>query len=240
MSNQNTPDLIELNLCLQSLNAGERIARLYEAYGKNLVASTSFGLQAATMLKLLHENAPKVPVIFVDTGYLFEETYSYAKQLQETYPLDYRGYQPKLSPKEQEEKYGKLWEQGKEGNEKYAIINKIEPMNRALNELQAQVWISGLRREQSSTRATRSLIEQQRSTIKAYPILDWTDQQVTDYYTSNNITPHPLQAQGYITMGDWHSTTKPTKDGDKESTRFGGNKYECGLHLDSGNQDFQI
>ncbi len=233
-------NLVDLNLSLQNINAGERIARLYDVYGEGLVASTSFGLQSAVMLKLLHENAPKVPVIFIDTGYLFKETYSYAKQLMEQYPLDYRAYFPEISPEQQELKHGKLWEQGEIGSQKYALINKIEPMNRALSELNAQVWMSGLRREQSSTRATRSIIEQQRTTIKAYPILDWSDAQVDAFYAINGLIEHPLKAEGYVTMGDWHSTAKPKKEGDKESTRFGGNKYECGLHLDSGNQDFQI
>ncbi len=240
MSTQTQTNLVDLNLSLQDIKAGERIARLYEVYGENLVASTSFGLQAAVMLQLLHDYAPKVPVIFIDTGYLFKETYKYAKQLKAAYPLDYHTYYPAIAPAAQEAKYGKLWEQGEDGNQQYALINKIEPMNRALSELNAQVWISGLRREHSSTRATRSIIEQQRNTVKAYPILDWSDAQVDAFFAINDLPEHPLKAEGYVTMGDWHSTEKPKKEGDKESTRFGGEKYECGLHLDSGNQDFQI
>ena len=71
-------------------------------------------------------------------------------------------------------------------------------------------------------------------------ILDWADAQVSAYMHDRDLPAHPLADQGYLTMGDWHST-RPAVDGlDAEATRFNGEKYECGLHLDSGNSDFQI
>ena len=76
--------------------------------------------------------------------------------------------------------------------------------------------------------------------MKVYPILDWADAQVSAYMAMNDIPPHPLAAKGYVTMGDWHST-RPALDGmDAESTRYNGEKYECGLHLESRQADFQI
>jgi phosphoadenosine phosphosulfate reductase len=112
-------------------------------------------------------------------------------------------------------------------------------MNRALRETGADVWLSGLRRSQSKTRSDRSFVERQKKTLKAYPILDWADAQVDLYFHQHDLPRHPLAAKGYVTMGDWHST-KPAEGGDAESTRFNGEKYECGLHLDSGSSDFQI
>jgi phosphoadenosine phosphosulfate reductase len=85
----------------------------------------------------------------------------------------------------------------------------------------------------------RKRVERQKKTLKAYPILDWADAQVDLYFHQNKLPRHPLADQGYATMGDWHST-RPVVDGDSESTRFDGGKYECGLHLDSGTPDFQI
>jgi len=224
---------------LKNLRAGQRLELLYERLGSRLVASTSFGLQAAVMLKLLHDHAPKVPVISVDTGFLFPETYRYAEELMEKFPLDYRIYHPTVSAARMQAIHGDLWEQGKEGAEKYGILTKIEPMNRAIREIGADIWISGLRRAHSETRQERPFVEQQKKTIKVYPILDWADAQVDIFYHQNDLPRHPLAEQGYVTMGDWHST-RPSTDGSADGTRFNGEKYECGLHLDSGTSDFQI
>ena len=174
-------------------------------------------------------------------GYLYSlETYRYAEELKEKLGLNLQEYQPLLTPARQEAIHGKLWEQGEEGNAQYGLINKVEPMNRALKELGTDVWLSGLRRSQSSTRVERPFLEQQKKTLKVYPILDWTDAQVQQYFRDNNLPKHPLEAQGYKTMGDWHST-QPVAEGESaEGSRYGGNKYECGLHLDSNATDFQI
>jgi len=225
---------------LGAKKAGERIKWLYETYGDRVMASTSFGLQAAVMVHLISENAPKMPIAFVDTGYLFPETYKYIETLQERFDVDLRIYNPKLSAARQEALYGKLWEQGEEGNTQYGLINKIEPLDRAIKEIGADIWLSGLRRAQSSTRKDRPFAEQQSSTIKAYPILDWADAQVNVYYNMHDIPRHPLEAEGYITMGDHHSTVPATDGMSAEETRYGGQKYECGLHLDNNNSDFQI
>jgi phosphoadenosine phosphosulfate reductase len=222
------------------LRAGERIRLLYERLGDRLVATTSFGIQAAVMLHLIHEHAPKIPIVFIDTGYLFPETYRYIEQLSGLLEkLDLRIYQPSVTAARMEALWGKLWEGGKEDMDRYAMLTKIEPMNRALREIGADVWLSGLRRSQSSTRSDRPFVERQKKTLKAYPILDWADVQVDLYFRQHDLPRHPLAEQGYITMGDWHST-KPAEDGDAESTRFNGQKYECGLHLESTTSDFQI
>jgi phosphoadenosine phosphosulfate reductase len=222
---------------LEKRNAGQRIAWLFDHFGGRLVTSSSFGLQAAVMLHLLSENAPEVPVIFVDTGYHFPETYQYLERLSEMLNLTIHRYLPAMTAAHQESLYGRLWESDPKA---YARINKVEPMNRALRELGADVWLSGLRRSQSSSRAERPLAEQQGKTLKVYPILDWADAQVASYFYQHKLPRHPLEKEGYLTMGDWHSTRKPENGESPESTRFNGKKYECGLHEESGQIDFQI
>jgi phosphoadenosine phosphosulfate reductase len=224
---------------LADLSAGERIRHLYERLGDRIMATTSFGIQAAVTLHLIHEHAPKIPVVFIDTGYLFPETYRYMEELMSLFDLDLRIYQPTHSAARMQAIWGDLWDQGKEGAERYAMLTKIEPMNRALRESGADVWLSGLRRSQSKTRQNRAFVERQKNTIKAYPILDWADAQVELYFQKHELPRHPLAAKGYVTMGDWHST-RPADGVDAESTRFNGQKYECGLHLDSKASDFQI
>ncbi len=230
---------VELSAALEPKRAGERLRFLYEQLGDRLVASTSFGLQAAIMLHLIKEHAPKIPVVFIDTGFLFPETYQYAEQLTQQLDLDLRIYQPSVSAARMQALWGNLWEQSQDGADRYGLITKIEPMNRALREIGADVWLSGLRRSHSSTRVDRPYVEQQKRTVKAYPILDWADAQVDLYFHQNSLPRHPLAAHGYATMGDWHST-RPVENGDVEASRFNGEKFECGLHLDSGTPDFQI
>ncbi|MGD9417709.1 MAG: phosphoadenylyl-sulfate reductase [Verrucomicrobiota bacterium JB025] len=232
-------DPADLSVEIAPLKAGERIRLLAERLGDHLVASTSFGLQSAVMLHLLHENAPQVPVVFIDTGFLFPETYRYAEELMGRLDIDLRIYQPTVSAARMQALWGNLWEQGREGSDQYGLLTKVEPMNRALTEIGADVWLSGLRRSQSETRQDRPFVEQQKKTIKAYPILDWADAQVELYLNEHRLPRHPLADQGYVTMGDWHST-RPSADGSAAGTRFNGEKYECGLHLDSGTSDFQI
>lgn len=232
-------DPAELSEELQGLRAGERLELLHKCLGGRLVASTSFGLQAAVMLKLLHDHAPKIPVVFVDTGFLFPETYRYAGELMEKFPLDYRIYHPAVSAARMQALWGNLWENGKDGADRYSLLTKIEPMNRALREIGGDVWISGLRRAHSETRQVRNFAEQQKKTLKVYPILDWADAQVDLFFHQNDLPRHPLAEKGYVTMGDWHST-RPSEDGSANGTRFDGERYECGLHLDSPTSDFQI
>jgi phosphoadenosine phosphosulfate reductase len=233
------PDPAELSEALAPLSAGERLRSLHERFGNRLVATTSFGLQAAVMLHLIHEHAPGIPVVFIDTGFLFPETYQYAEELVQRFEIDLRIYQPSITSARMQALWGNLWEDPGEGSDRYAMLTKIEPMNRALRETGADIWLSGLRHSQSKTRANRTLAEQQKRTLKVYPILDWSDAQISSYFQLHHLPQHPLAAKGFVTMGDWHST-RPASDGAAEATRFNGQKYECGLHLDSGAPDFQI
>ena len=232
-------EMVSLNAELLSLEAGERIEFLAERFTGRIVATTSFGLQSAVMLKLLRDHAPSIPVIFIDTGYLFPETYRYAALLEEE--LDFRAhvYIPGVTAARQEALHGKQWEDDPEGMNNYARVHKVEPMNRALQDLGADAWISGLRREQSRGRSRREIAELQARTLKAYPIIDWNDERVENFIKSNGLPQHPLASAGYVTMGDWHSTS-PGSTSSRESTRFKGERFECGLHLESGQQDFQI
>ncbi len=241
LTTSNIADSTALAEELKPLSSQDRVAFLYEQWGDQMVASTSFGLQAGVMLKLISENAPKMPVVFVDTGYLFPETYQYMETLMEKFPVDLRVYNPRVTAARQEALHGKLWTQGQEGLVKYSELNKVEPMNRAIKELDRNIWLSGLRGTQSQSRATRSIVEPQKNTTKVYPILDWVDARVASFYYDHGIPKHPLECKGYVTMGDWHSTkTLKEANGDVEATRFGGAKYECGLHEVSKDQDFQI
>ena len=213
----------------------ERFESLVECWGQQLVASTSFGLQSSVMLHLISRFAPGTPVVFVDTGFLFPETYRYVNDLTSHLDINLHIYTPKFSAARIQALWGKLWEQGEVGEARYAHLTKIEPMNRALGELGAKVWMRGLRRSQSRTRRGRDFIEQQDQMLKAYPILDWSDDQVEQYCLENDLPVHPLREKGFVTSGDVHSTKPLSEVSNVEETRFGGQKYECGLHVPAQN-----
>lgn len=227
-------------LDLEIASATERVRWAHETYGDQLVLSTSFGVQSAVMLHLVTTQIPEIPVIFVDTGYLFPSTYTFAASLTERLQLNLKTYTPVQTAAQQEALYGKLWEQDIDGIERYNRINKVEPMNRAVQGLGATAWLSGLRRSQSNSRGERSVVEAQNKVTKIYPIIDWSDRDVYQYLTKNSLPYHPLWDQGYVSVGDWHSTKKLGEGMSEEDTRFGGLKRECGLHEVTGGSDFQI
>jgi len=225
---------------LENASAEERVRWAVGAYGDGLVMTTSFGIQAAVMLHLVTRIVPEIPVIFIDTGYLFPETYRFARDLTEKLGLNLKKYVPTSTAAEQESLFGKQWEQGIEGLKRYNFTNKVEPMDRAVRELGATAWLSGLRRSQSSTREAVQVVQQQNKTTKIHPIVDWDNRKVHQYLTANGLPYHPLWDEGYVSMGDVHSTSKLLDGMREEDTRFGGQKRECGLHEPSGRSDLSI
>ena len=106
-------------------------------------------------------------------------------------------------------------------------------MRRALDELQVKTWFSGLRREQSSSRATLPVLAIQNGRFKFLPLIDWSNEQIDLYLQQHDLPYHPLKAQDYLSVGDVHTTVKWQPGMKEEETRFFGLKRECGLHEDS-------
>ncbi|MDP5255479.1 MULTISPECIES: phosphoadenylyl-sulfate reductase [unclassified Vibrio] len=229
--------LAEINVELESLTAQQRIAWALENLEGNHVVSSSFGIQGALMLHLVTQAKPDIPVILTDTGYLFPETYQFIDQLTEQLSLNLKVYRAPMSPAWQESKYGKLWEQGVKGIEQYNQLNKVEPMRRALNELEVGTWFSGLRREQSQSRSGLPILSIQNGVFKFLPVIDWTNKDVHYYLKEHGLSYHPLWDQGYLSVGDTHTTKKWEPGMKEEETRFFGLKRECGLHEENNEQD---
>ena len=212
------------------MSAENRVRWSLDRLPGNHVLSSSFGAQAAVSLHLLTQVAPGMPVILVDTGYLFPETYRYIDQLSERLNLNLKVYRSELSPAWQEARFGRRWEQGLAGIEDYNHANKVEPMRRALRELQAGTWFAGLRRRQTHSRGNIPFLEFAGSRWKVHPIADWTDRDVGRYLGKHNLPRHPLCAKGYVSIGDTHSTRPIHEVEHMDETRFHGLKRECGLH----------
>lgn len=229
---ESAPALAELNRWLSQRSAEERVEWALANTAGNHALSSSFGAQAAVSLHLVTQRKPDIPVILVDTGYLFPETYRFADTLQARLGLDLRVYRPSVSRAWMEARHGRLWEQGLVGIERYNNLRKVEPMRRALKELEVRTWIAGLRRDQAGSRAGIEFLELRDGRWKLHPIADWSDRDVWTYLQRHDLPYHPLWDQGYVSIGDVH-TTRPLAEGMRaEDTRFFGLKRECGLHFD--------
>ncbi len=226
-------DLEELNVTHADSGAEALIQWGLETFGSSMVMSTSFGIQSAVMLHLVTSIAPDTPIIWVDTGYLPDATYRFADQLTERLKLNLKVYQSPLSPAHMEARHGRLWEQGTvEAFNQYDQIRKVEPMQRALKELNAKAWLAGLRAKQTQHRNQLQSIGIQNGIYKLLPILSWHSRDIYNYLTEHELPYHPYFDQGYATVGDWHSSRPMTAADDNErDTRFQGLKQECGLHL---------
>ena len=222
--------LDELNAWLGGLPAEQRVIwALAHAPGTH-VLSSSFGAQAAVSLHLLTRQRPDLPIVLIDTGYLFPETYRFIDELRERLSLNLKVYGAAESPAWLEAREGRLWEQGIAGIDRYNELRKVRPMQRALSELEAGTWFAGLRRSQARTRAAIAYAERRDGRWKFHPIADWTDRDVGLYLRKHGLPYHPLWEQGYISIGDVHTTHRWEPGSELDATRFFGLKRECGLH----------
>jgi phosphoadenosine phosphosulfate reductase len=219
-----------LNASLAPLTAEQRIAWAFEHLPGEHVLSSSFGAQAAVSLHLVTRLRPDIPVVLIDTGYLFPETYHFVAELTARLALNLKVYQSPLSPARMEARHGRLWEQGVSGIDRYNQLRKVEPMQRALGELHASSWIAGLRRQQSRSRAEIDVLEQRNGRWKLHPLADWSDRDIGHYLSRHRLPYHPLWQQGYVSIGDRHTSHRWEPGMDAEDTRFFGLKRECGLH----------
>jgi phosphoadenosine phosphosulfate reductase len=222
--------LRRINQSFESFSAEVRVEQALEILPGAHVLTSSFGVQAAVMLHLVNRVFPNVPVVLLDTGYLFPETYRFIDELTERLKLNLKVFRSDASPAWQESRFGKLWDQGLPGIEQYNKINKQEPLDRALRDLGAETWFAGLRRVQSETRTQIAPLEFKRGRYKVHPLFDWTDRDVGRYLAQHQLPYHPLWDKGYLSIGDWHTTRSLAEVDSVEELRFFGLKRECGLH----------
>ena len=232
-------NLEKLNKELINLSSLEILEWSLQKFDNNLAFTTSFGIQSSVLLHLIQSSSLKnvVKIFWIDTGYLPKETYLYANTLIEKLSLDITILQSEISPAHMEAMHGKLWESNKEEDiNKYHQIRKIDPLDKALRKNSINCWGSGVRAQQTTNRGKMKYIEYIRDTLSIRPLLGWSQKDIFYYMQEKNLPQHPLFFQGYSTVGDWHSSSPESSKTTGRSTRFGGKKQECGLHID----DYQI
>ena len=142
-----------INEWLASVDAATRVRWSLAHLPGPFALTSSFGAQAAVSLHLVAVQRPDIPVILIDTGYLFPETYQFIEQLRKQLSLNIQTFSSPQTVEDFEAQYGKLWEQGREGLDKYLELRKVEPMRRGLATLGVATWFAGLRRSQAESRA---------------------------------------------------------------------------------------
>jgi phosphoadenosine phosphosulfate reductase len=224
-------DLDAVNERLASADAPDVIRWAADAFGEKLVMTSSFGAQSAVMLHLATRIVPEIPVIFIDTGFHFPETYQFAEQLAQRLHLNLKVYQSPISAARMSALYGRLWEGDAEQLNRYDNIRKVEPQLRALRELNAHALLTGVRGGQTDNRAEMRRVDMLNGVYNVRPILPWSQKDVHDYLKQHDLPYHPLVEKGYKSIGDWHSTETIGGDEHERAGRFRGLKQECGLHL---------
>lgn len=214
----------------------QRLAWAQERFGPYFALSTSFGIQSAVLLHMVSELGrrlgQRLAVVWVDTGYLPAETYRYAQQLEAILELDLHVAQATLSPARMEALHGQLWSTGRpEDLEQYLKLRKVEPLDRMFDSLAVRCWASGVRGNQTDHRRAMRPLDPVRRRWSLRPLLSWSNKDVYYYLREHDLPLHPLFERGYSTVGDWHSSGPDGSEASGRSTRFGGRRQECGIHL---------
>ncbi len=190
----------------------------------------SFQLEDVVLLHQLIQRQPDIPVLFLETGYHFDATYAYRDRLVKEWNLNLKNLAAAKSVAEQEAEHGKLYESAPA---QCCQLRKVEPLFAGLEDY--DVWFTGLRREQSPTRAGLEVFEKTklrsgREIAKVSPLAHWTWKEVWKYARENNIPILELYNQGYTSIGCEPCTALPSSDDNLRSGRWGGKKLECGIH----------
>lgn len=216
-------EIKELNQKYKSLSVVDRIKTLYEDFEQaEVMVTSSFAATSAFLLKLFSEVNTDQIIYFIDTGYHFDETLNYKKQLIDTYNLNVKS----VSALKHEHEFttkDKTWSKNPDF---CCSINKVKPLEIIKNKY--TVWVSGLMEWQSDHRNTLDIFEQRGEILKFYPLLDVSREERDDFIKKHNLPFHPLVSKGYHSIGCKHCTVP----GEDRSGRWNNNpKTECGLHL---------
>jgi phosphoadenosine phosphosulfate reductase len=222
------PAAAELDRALRNASPSEVIATALKIVGRDRLALvSSFGTESAALLKLMADVDPKIPVIFLDTGWLFEETLAYRDTLTAALGLsDVRSIKPLEETLSRQDPDRELWFNDPDA---CCRIRKVEPLARALKPFSA--WINGRKRFQGGLRAEIPVVEEDGVRLKFNPFANVSREDIEAIYANANLPPHPLVASGYLSVGCMPCTSRTSPDEDARAGRWRGRaKTECGIH----------
>jgi phosphoadenosine phosphosulfate reductase len=216
---------------LEALEAKEAIGTALATFeGLRICLTCSFQAEGVVLLDLLRKRVSRIPVLFLDTGYHFAETYEFRDRLAKEWSLNVVNLYPRQTVSEQESQFGILH---RTDPARCCQMRKVEPLLAALEDF--DVWFTGLRREQSVTRrnvkkAEKHVLSSGKELWKINPLADWTASKVWTYLDANAIPWLPPYDEGYTSIGCEPCTAMPSDLEDPRSGRWGGARLECGLH----------
>ena len=232
------PDQIETAASLLDEAPPEETLRwAFDEFQGGVTLATGFGAEGVALIDMAVKINPRVDLFFLDTGFLFPETYELRRRLEDRYQIEIRVFEADITPQEQEIRFGaKLWSTDPD---LCCRLRKLEPLREALRGRTA--WITAIRQDQTIERSNARVIEwdYQWQLVKINPLVRWEKQQVWDYIVSNNVPYNPLHDRGYPSIGCTHCT-QPVRNGDHERAgRWSGRaKKECGMHVAPGPPTF--
>jgi phosphoadenosine phosphosulfate reductase len=216
---------------MESFGAQALLNMLLEQHAESPVCLTcSFQAEDMIVLSLLRRRIPNVPVLFLETGYHFSETYKFRDRIANEWKLNLVNVLPKRTVAQQESDFGILY---REDPAKCCQLRKVEPLMESLEPF--ELWFTGLRREQSPTRKNLKKVEQHRlpsgkTLVKVSLLADWTWAQVWEYTGKYGLDYLPQYDQGYLSIGCEPCTAIPVDPANPRSGRWSGKKLECGIH----------
>jgi phosphoadenosine phosphosulfate reductase len=211
----------------------EQIKRKIEEYkegGKKIFTSSSFQTHSIPLLHIISRIDPTIPVYFLNTGYHFPETFAFRDQVVELLNLNLIDLKPDTPKNMQLDTQGKLLFTSDPDHCCY--LNKTQPMEQVL--LRFDVWINGIRAEQNSFRSGLKTEElAKHDVVRFHPLIGWSSKNIYDYRKEFNLPEHPLESEGYFSIGCEPCTRKLDLEmQDREARWYGLNKTECGINTD--------
>ncbi len=205
--------------------------------GQRLVLTTSFGMEGCALIDMVARHERAIPVVYLDTMFLFPETYALRDTMVERYPhLRFENQGTRLTAEQQAERYGpRLW---LTDPDQCCRLRKVEPMRQVL--AQTDVWVTALRRSQSAERAGIEAVgwDWKYQVLKVNPLAGWDRAQVWNYVRQHDVPYNELHERGYPTVGCTHCTVPVAGAAPAEYSRAGRwswtAKSECGLHASRG------
>ena len=222
------PTAAELDHALRDAAPHDVIATALKIVGREqLAVVSSFGTESAALLKVTADVDPAIPVVFLDTGWLFEETLAYRDTLIEKLGLtDVRSIKPSDEALSREDPERDLWFSDPDA---CCRIRKVEPLARTLAPFSA--WINGRKRFQGGARAAIAVVEEDGGRLKFNPFANISRDDIAAIFHGANLPQHPLQASGYLSVGCMPCTSRTSPDEDARAGRWRGRpKTECGIH----------
>ncbi|MBR0949416.1 phosphoadenylyl-sulfate reductase [Bradyrhizobium canariense] len=222
------PSAEELDRALRDASPAEIIAAALKTVGRDKLALvSSFGTESATLLKVMADVDPAIPVIFLDTGWLFEETLAYRDTLIATLGLkDVRSIRPAEETLSREDPDRDLWFSDPDA---CCRIRKVEPLARALKPFDA--WLNGRKRFQGSSRADIPVVEDDGARLKFNPFANVSREELEAIFARAKLPRHPLVASGFLSVGCMPCTSRTAEGEDERAGRWRGRaKTECGIH----------